>query len=53
MTYKDGSHGDCFPVEGPEETDELNRRYNGDELEKAFPRRYLIRTNGQLGRANV
>ncbi len=39
---------DYFPVSGPEEADELNRKYDGSAIEKEFPKRYLKRINGKL-----
>ena len=37
---------DWFPVSGPKEADELNRRYDGYQLERRFEGRYLRSTNG-------
>lgn len=38
---------DWFPVSGPDEADELNRRYDGYQLERRFEGRYLRSTNGR------
>ena len=37
----DDSYDSCFPVTGPEEAEELNRRWNGEQIESYFPERYL------------
>lgn len=42
----DGYYEDYYPVSGPEEADELNKKYSGFELEMNFPRRFLKWTNG-------
>ncbi len=42
----DSYYVDVFPVSGPEEADQLNRTYNGGELEFRFPKRFLSCTNG-------
>ncbi len=39
---------DYFPVESPQEADELNRKYNGINIELNYPDRYLIRTNTKI-----
>ncbi len=41
----DKYYDDYFPVESEEEADELNRKYNGWEIERQFGKRYLIRDN--------
>ncbi len=46
---KDGYYHDFFPVSGPAEAEELNRRYSGDDIRDAFHRRnkrFLMITNG-------
>ena len=43
----DSYYTDFFPVEGPEEADELNYKYNGFQIESQFPKRYLCITNGR------
>ena len=45
----DDYYSDFFPVSSPEEADELNRRYDGYAIERAFPRRYLMKTNHLFG----
>ena len=44
----DGYYMDYFPVDGPDEAEEFNRRFDGFRMESAFPSRYLCRTNGRL-----
>ena len=44
---KDSYYTDCYPVDGPEEADELNRRFSGSDLETFFPKRFLSCTNGR------
>ncbi len=44
----DSYYTDYFPVDSPEEADELNRKYDGFAIETNFPKRYLMRTNGEL-----
>ena len=44
----DDYYTDYFPVDGPEEADELNRLYDGFEIEEKFPERWLMETNGSL-----
>ncbi len=44
----DSYYTDYFPVDTPEEADELNRNYDGFSIEMEFPKRYLMRTNGEL-----
>ena len=44
----DGYYTDWFPVSGPEEADELNRKYGGLALEQNFAGRNLCRTNGRI-----
>ena len=39
---------DYFPVSGPEEADELNRKYDGFSIEREFSGRILYSTNGKL-----
>ena len=46
--FDDDIYVDYFPVSGPEEAHELNRRYSGYMIENSFPGRYLMRTNGKL-----
>ncbi len=41
----DDYYTDFFPVSGPDEADELNQRFDGFEIERVFPHRYLLRTN--------
>ena len=41
----DDYYGDYFPVDSPEEADELNRKYDGWEIETEFPYRYLMTQN--------
>ncbi len=42
----DGHYTDFFPVADAAEADGLNRRYDGYAIERHFPRRYLMETNG-------
>ena len=44
----DSYYTDYFPVEDEKEADLLNKRYNGFEIEKEFPERYLCMTNLRL-----
>ena len=44
----DSYYSDYFPVSGREEADSLNRQFNGSEIERAFPERYLRVTNLRL-----
>lgn len=44
----DDYYVDYFPVADPEEADRLNRQYDGFAIERAFPHRYLMKTNGRL-----
>ena len=44
----DSYYTDWFPVSSPEEADELNRKYDGFQIETEFEDRYLTRTNGSL-----
>ena len=44
----DGYYTDYFPVSSPGEADDLNRRYDGFEIEFEFKERYLMETNGEL-----
>ena len=41
----DSYYADYFPVKDELEAYELNRKYNGFEIEEAFPERYLRRDN--------
>ena len=41
----DSYYNDYFPVSGPEEAAELNRKYDGFGIESKFPGRYIIRDN--------
>lgn len=49
---KESEYTDFFPISGPEEADELNRKYDGSALEMSFPGRYLCVTNGKVHWAN-
>lgn len=44
----DDYYTDYFPVRGFDEADELNRLYNGFDIEVAFKKRYLMMTNLRL-----
>lgn len=44
----DDYYTDYFPVRGADEADELNRLYNGFDIEAAFKKRYLMMTNLRL-----
>lgn len=44
----DSYYSDYFPVGSPEEADELNRKYDGFQIETEFSGRYLMVTNGRL-----
>ena len=44
----DSYYTDFFPVSSPEEADELNRRFDGFEIEREFGERYLMETDGRL-----
>ncbi len=41
----DSYYTDYFPVDSEKEAEELNRRYNGFEIERAFKERYLCRSD--------
>lgn len=43
----DDCYDDWFPVESEEQAEELNRRYDGFELEREFPGKWLAGTNGR------
>lgn len=45
----DSYYTDYFPVESEEEADELNRKYDGFEIEEKFPGRYIIADLGRYG----
>ena len=48
-TYgNDSYYTDFYPVSGPEEADQLNRLYDGLELENKFPRKFLGFTGMRL-----
>ena len=42
---KDDYYADYFPVDGLKECVELNKRYDGFQIEESFPKRYLKMTN--------
>ncbi|MBR2669229.1 MAG: hypothetical protein IKE36_05465 [Solobacterium sp.] len=42
----DDYYTDYFPVDSPEEADELNKKYSGFEIETEFPGRYLMFDKG-------
>ncbi len=44
----DDYYGNYFPVGSPEEADELNRKYDGWEIETKFAGRYLMLDNLRL-----
>ena len=44
----DGYYTDFFPVSSPEEADELNRKFDGFQIEREFKQRYLMETDGVL-----
>ena len=46
FTSDDSYYSDYFPVAGPKEADALNRAYDGYSLERDYPGRYLLVTNG-------
>ena len=46
MFDDDSYYGDYFPVSGPEEARMLNKQYSGWGIEKMFPERYLMRSDG-------
>lgn len=39
---EDSCSCDYFPVKGPEEAESLNRRWDGWQIERSFPERYLV-----------
>ena len=43
----DSFYSHFFPVETPEEADELNFRFDGFRIEAEFGRRFLCATNGR------
>lgn len=45
FTGDDSLYTNFFPVSGPEEAAELNRTYDGWEIERQFGRRYMLRDN--------
>ena len=45
MTGDDSYYRDYFPVMDAAEADNLNRQYSGSEIERDYPRRYLMKTN--------
>ena len=48
LSDDDSYYRDYFPVDSPQEADELNRKYNGFEIENRFPEKYIMWTNGEL-----
>lgn len=44
----DSYYTDYFPVDGEEQADELNRKYDGITIEREFPTRYLCVTNRRI-----
>lgn len=44
----DSYYRDYFPVDSPEEVDEINRKYDGSSIETEFPKRYIMWTDGKL-----
>ena len=44
----DSYYVDFFPVSGSDEAKELNKLYNGFEIEQNFPQKYIISTNGHF-----
>lgn len=44
----DGCYTDWFPVSGEDEAADLNHLYDGFEIEKEFPTRFLMETNGRF-----
>lgn len=38
----DDYYADYFPVSGPREAEELNEKYDGEEIEESFPGRWMI-----------
>ena len=48
ISCDESCYDDYFPVSGPEEADELNRKYDGFAIEREFPGRYLMKTNGKI-----
>lgn len=45
----DSYYTDYFPVDSEQEADKLNKKYDGYELEKKFPGKYMIRDGFQIG----
>ena len=45
FTDHDSYYTNVFPVSGEEEAEELNRKWDGWEIEDEFPGRYLIQDN--------
>ena len=43
----DSYYYDYFPVSGPEEAAELNRKFDGYAIENEFPGRFIIRDSGK------
>ena len=39
----DDYYTDYFPVDGQEEAEALNKKYDGFEIEKSFPKRWMIK----------
>ena len=45
---EDCEYTDYFPVSGPKHADKLNRDYNGFDIERKFPARYLLVTDDTI-----
>lgn len=44
----DGYYTDYFPVGNEQEADMYNQRFNGFDIERDFPTKYLCQTNGRV-----
>lgn len=45
---QDAFYSDYFPVTGPEEAEELNRRWDGWQIETEFPGRFLAQDDWHM-----
>ena len=44
----DSYYDDYFPIDSPDVADELNKKYNGYEIEKCFTECFICKTNNKL-----
>ena len=47
LADEDSFYTDYFPVEGPEEAEEMNQRFDGFQIQSQFGKRFLSVANGR------